>query len=510
MKIGQQFGVACLAALLALAGCGGDDDVAGGQVLGPNGGTVSGPQGAAIVVPAGALAQTLELRIEPIDAASVALPAAVERVGAVHALTPHGTAFAAPVTVNLPFDASLVDAGRNVQMLKTTDAARTVWTAVAGATVSGNRISGAVDAFSYVVAVLVPLPPGPAPTVRAMPRRIAVGTGFAAAVRADGSVWTWGRNDDRQLGPGSTRGSDRLQPAQVTGIGNAVAVFALSDGFAVLRADGRVLGWGYTFLRTQFTQPVVDGAGLLDLAQVVQVAGGNGHTLALLADGSVWAWGANLFGQLGDGTRDEPTEPVRVGGLGSVVTIAAPGNASMAVLVDRSTWAWGSKQADVCLGPPGFDVLTAPQRVLTSSSFGALVHGQHALLWQPVGELSACGPHDVPPIYVASDTPRRVNVSAVATAVSGRFYDSAAAQIHPYLFAVDGQGVLQGYSGPGAAASAVSASGVVELAGGQGTVLFAKSDGSVWSWGENDHGQLGDGTRERRTVPVRVVGLTLN
>jgi len=103
-----------------------------------------------------------------------------------------------------------------------------------------------------------------------------------------------------------------------------------------------------------------------------------------------------------------------------------------------------------------------------------------------------------------------VAVPAVATAVTGRFYDPVAALTHPYLFAVDGQGVLQGYSGPGAAANGVSASGVVEIAGGLGSVLFVKSDGSVWSWGENGHGQLGDGTLTRRTVPMRVLGLNLN
>jgi hypothetical protein len=590
----------CWAAALAaimLAGCGGGGDGPWVPAIGPAGGTVTGANGATIVVPPGALAQEVDLRITEIDPASANLPVGVERVSAVYALTPHGTAFSMPVTVAIPFDPAKVPMGRSVKVLKTTDAALVVWADVAGASAGSNSISVGVTGFSHMFVSAQAGPPtidvqpanvsaevgqsatftvsaggstplayqwqraadarqpfadiagenAPSLTLnnlqltddgarlrvrvsnalgsvlsdaaalsvsasctRAMARRVAMGLNFAAAVGSDGSVWTWGRNDDRQLGPGSTHGQDRLQPAPVPGIGNAVAVFPLFDGFAVLRSDGRVLGWGNVFLRTGFDEPVTDGVALLDLTQVVQVAGGASHTLALRADGTVWAWGSDLSGQLGNGTDGNTGEVVQVNGLSGVTAIAAPENASLAVRSDGSLWAWGQQDADMCLGPGGaaFD---APQRVTTGGTVAAIAKGNHTLLWNPVGPLQACGRGAVGNVFAGADTATAVNVPPVAVAVSGRFYDSAAAGVTPFILTVDAAGVLNGYSAPAAAASGVNGTtGVCEVSAQLGSAVFVRSDGSVWTWGDNDYGQLGDGTRTQRVVPVRVPGLNLN
>jgi hypothetical protein len=590
----------CWAAALAaimLAGCGGGGDGTWVPAIGPAGGTVTGANGATIVVPPGALAQEVDLRITEIDPASANLPVGVERVSAVYALTPHGTAFSMPVTVAIPFDPAKVPMGRSVKVLKTTDAALVVWADVAGASAGSNSISVGVTGFSHMFVSAQAGPPtidvqpanvsaevgqsatftvsaggstplayqwqraadarqpfadiagenAPSLTLnnlqltddgarlrvrvsnalgsvlsdaaalsvsasctRAMARRVAMGLNFAAAVGSDGSVWTWGRNDDRQLGPGSTRGQDRLQPARVSGITNAVAVFPLFDGLAVLRADGRVLGWGNVFLRADFEAAVVDGVALLDLTQVVQVAGGNSHTLALRADGTVWAWGSDSSGQVGNGDDVESYEVTRVSGLSGVKAIAAPGNASMAVRNDGSVWAWGQQDADVCLGP-GSASFQVPQRVATAGSMAAIATGNHTLLWKPVGALSACGRNAVSNVFAGADTAQPVNVPAVAAAVSGGVYDPSVSKVARFILTIDGGGVLNGYSDPGAAASGVNGTtGVCEVSAQRGSAVFVRSDGSVWSWGDNSNGQLGDGTRTQRVVPVRVPGLNLN
>jgi hypothetical protein len=107
-------------------------------------------------VPAGALSQTVDLQINEISPGSASLPAGVERVGAVYALTPHDTTFAAPVTVTIPFDPAQVPAGRTVQLQKTNDAARTVWGSVAGATASGSTVSAQLTSFSDLFPALAP------------------------------------------------------------------------------------------------------------------------------------------------------------------------------------------------------------------------------------------------------------------------------------------------------------------------------------------------------------------
>jgi hypothetical protein len=153
----------------ALAACGGSDDAAvpspapasppapAPSGIGPAGGTVTGSNGAMIVVPAGALTQTVDLQVTEISAGSANLPTGVDRVGAVYALTPHDTNFTVPVTVSLPFNPAQVSGGRTVQFLKTTDTARTQWSPVVGAAVSGSMISAQVTSFSLSTPIASPL-----------------------------------------------------------------------------------------------------------------------------------------------------------------------------------------------------------------------------------------------------------------------------------------------------------------------------------------------------------------
>jgi hypothetical protein len=85
------------------------------------------------------------------------------------------------------------------------------------------------------------------------------------------------------------------------------------------------------------------------LRDVVALAAGHGHTLALQVDGTVWAWGNGTLGQLGDGTTSSRSTPVQVSGLTDVVAIAAGGGHSLARTADGSAWAWGLNDA----GPAG-------------------------------------------------------------------------------------------------------------------------------------------------------------
>ena len=145
--------------------------------IGPAGGTVTGSNGARIVVPAGALAQTVNLQITEIAAGSANLPAGVQPASAVYALTPHGTTFAVPVTVSVPFDPAQVAAGRTLQALKTSDAALTVWGIVAGTMVSGTTASVQVTSFSNNLMAGIGLP-----TITTQPASVAVNVGQSATV----------------------------------------------------------------------------------------------------------------------------------------------------------------------------------------------------------------------------------------------------------------------------------------------------------------------------------------
>ena len=73
----------------------------------------------------------------------------------------------------------------------------------------------------------------------------------------------------------------------------------------------------------------------------VLVAAGSYHSLAVAADGTVWAWGQNASGQLGDGTATDPSTPVQVQGMADGVAIAGGADHTLALRRDGTVWAWG-------------------------------------------------------------------------------------------------------------------------------------------------------------------------
>ena len=161
----HRFRFAAIFLLLALAACGGggDDGGAGGgtlpagTVVGAAGGTVVGPNGAKVVIPPGALVTNTTIKIEQSSAGAPALPAGFTVSGQMFAFTPHGTTFAVPVTMTLPFDAASVPAGSRPALYKTN--AQNQWEQVAGVSVGSNTVSAQVTGFSNGTAGVERLPP---------------------------------------------------------------------------------------------------------------------------------------------------------------------------------------------------------------------------------------------------------------------------------------------------------------------------------------------------------------
>ena len=110
-----------------------------------------------MVVPANALTQAIVINIAQTNAGAPALPAGVLAVSNVFEFTPHGTSFASPATVTVPFDPTLVPAGTQLTMHKT-NAARTGWEEVSGATVSGSTMTGSINGFSWIFLSRLPPP----------------------------------------------------------------------------------------------------------------------------------------------------------------------------------------------------------------------------------------------------------------------------------------------------------------------------------------------------------------
>ncbi len=123
--------------------------------VGAAGGTVTGPAGAQVVVPAGALGQNTVIGVAQSSTGAPALPASVTALGPMFAFTPHGTSFAAPVTITVPFDPALVPAGTPPALYKTN--AQNQWEPVASASFGSNTVTADVTGFSFVQVVIAPL-----------------------------------------------------------------------------------------------------------------------------------------------------------------------------------------------------------------------------------------------------------------------------------------------------------------------------------------------------------------
>ncbi|MBI2345743.1 MAG: hypothetical protein HYV03_02415, partial [Deltaproteobacteria bacterium] len=182
------------------------------------------------------------------------------------------------------------------------------------------------------------------------------------ALASDGSLWGWGHNSFGTVGDGTTV-LQRTTPVRVHGAGN---IGFLSDIKQIscgshtsyaLKNDGTVWAWGSnvtgrigdnTITNRSTPTPVHGPANVGFLTGVTAIAGAGTHALALKDDGTVWTWGTNLKGQLGDGTatsRWTPVQVVGVGGIGflnDVVTLAGGGMHSWVMKSDGAVFAWGS------------------------------------------------------------------------------------------------------------------------------------------------------------------------
>ena len=187
---------------------------------------------------------------------------------------------------------------------------------------------------------------------------------YSVALRSDGSVYTWGRTDNGELGNGFGW-SNYVHSPQPINISNVIQIAAGNYHVLALLRDGTVKAWGYGWYG-QLGDHAGSGRLIPWPSQfpgcVISVAAGYYHSLVLLSDGTVLACGNNDFGQLGNGTTGPfNLVPTQVSGLANIVAIAAAGYASYALRSDGTVWSWG----DNAFGQLGIGVAQNPVLVPT-------------------------------------------------------------------------------------------------------------------------------------------------
>lgn len=324
---------------------------------------------------------------------------------------------------------------------------------------------------------------------------IAAGAHHTVALKSDGSVWTWGRNDYRQLGRSSQHKDYYYQtkdgwvrsglsnwvnryysssvidadygpiPRQVDGLTGVVAVAAGYRHTVVLKNDGTAWGWGYNdhgqlgnLTSGSLNPPVISLPSRIDeLSGISAIAAGDSHTLASCC-GVVWAFGDNSKYQLGrdrsvvgNQVKGEST-PVQIPGLTGVTTIAASGSVTVALKNDGTVWrSW----VDTSLG-----------------KFYDLIPGLAGATAVDVGLRDTVG----------------------LTLVGG---------VEDYIVALKNGTVWESSTSGTKQVHATYLSGVSAISVGDKYVVAMKNDDTIWAWGVNDVGQLGDGTFTDSALPVQ-------
>jgi alpha-tubulin suppressor-like RCC1 family protein len=315
---------------------------------------------------------------------------------------------------------------------------------------------------------------------------IAAGFAHSLAVTSTGTVLNCGKNDDGELGNGATTDSDVPVKVDLPAGTKVTAVVAGAGHSLAVTSAGAVIAWGLDLFgalgngSTGGSSATPVTVTLPVGTRVTAVAAGSLHSLALTSTGSVFAWGYNADGELGDGGTANTDVPVKVDlPAGTKVTaIAAGGYYSLAVTSTGSVFAWGYN-ADGELGDGGTANSPVPVKVKLPAG-------------TKVKAVAAGGP-----LYGVGQYMAGPGHSLAVTSTGGVF-----------AWGHNADGAL----GDGSTANAnvpvkvklPPGTKVTAVAAGELQSLAVTSTGSVLAWGGNEFGQLGDGSYAGSDVPVKV------
>jgi alpha-tubulin suppressor-like RCC1 family protein len=353
----------------------------------------------------------------------------------------------------------------------------------------------------------------------------AAGTATSAAARLTVATThyhalAWGENLFGQLGDGAFSASSNV-PTQVVGLKFVVAVSAGGHHSLALLADGTVVAWGdneFGQLGDGTTERSNVPVAVTGLSGVKAIAAGGQHSLALLSNGTVMAWGDNEGGQLGDGSTTGSEVPVAVTGLTGVKAISAGGGHSLALLSNGTVMAWGENEAGQ-LGDGGTKSRSAPVAVKGLSGVAAIsAGGDFSLALLTNGTVESWGSDERGQLDHSASEEGGSNVPVPAEGLTGVAAVAAGAEHSLALLSTGsvmawgadsagqlGNGVIKGSQEAPVAVSGLS--GVTAISAGGRDSAALLGSGSIMAWGSNAWGTLGEGLSGGSSdVPVVVSG----
>ena len=339
---------------------------------------------------------------------------------------------------------------------------------------------------------------------------ISSGDYYSAAIGANGSLWTWGRNDHGQLGNGTT--DDSNTPIKV--MSGIVSVSCGSSHIAVIKTDGSLWTWGHNNdgqLGNGNTNDSSVPTKVLD--DIIAVSCGGKHTAAIKSDGSLWVFGSSTHNSV---STSQKTMPTKV--MDDVIAVSAGNSFTAVIKTDNSLWTWGSN-TDGQLGHDGGSPSRYPTQVM-ENVIAVSAGTSHCTAIKSDGSLWAWGSYMYGKLGT-EDSETTPAISSGVISVSAGCYHTAAIKSDGSLWMWgnnrygqlgNGGGGSDVYQPPFSPSESEYFQRTPERildnmssvsAGSVHTIALA-SDGTIWACGDNNYGQLGTGNTTASSVPVQI------
>jgi alpha-tubulin suppressor-like RCC1 family protein len=352
--------------------------------------------------------------------------------------------------------------------------------------------------------------------------QLAAGYLVSFAIKTNGTLWGWGYNNYGQIG--DTTLISRSSPVQVgaaTTINASSEISNNANTMAAIKGDGTLWTWGRnqtgslggsTVLTGHRSSPVQVGTLTNWKSIAIDSAGG---VVALKTDGSIWTWGYNGYGALGNSTVVPRSSPVQLGTLRDWASITCGFGNVGAIKIDGTLWTWGYNQS----GSDGLGDLvyrSSPVQTGIGKTWSKIHKGRAATFAiDTAGALWVCGSNSTGKLGLNNITANFTTFQQVGTltnwsSISSDDHSTIAVKTDGTLWAIGansagqlGQNNVISYSSPVQVSAGTTWRSAVY--GGASSVLAIKSDGTLWGWGSNiTYGVLGDNTVINKSTPVQI------
>jgi alpha-tubulin suppressor-like RCC1 family protein len=298
-------------------------------------------------------------------------------------------------------------------------------------------------------------------------KQVSSGYVHSAVIKTDGTLWTWGSNYQGALGDGTN--TSRSSPVQTVASGtNWKQVSTGNNGTAAIKTDGTLWAWGSNNI-------IGDNTSVPKSSPVQTVAGGtnwkyvaclSSKTAAIKTDGTLWIWGVNNGGTLGDNTAfvDKSSPVQTIAGGTNWKQVSTSDLCTAAIKTDGTLWIWGSSSL---LGTGNTGNRSSPvQTIAGGTNWQSVTCGyRHTAAIKTDGTLWTWGDAGNGEL---GDNTTVSKTSPVQTVAGGTNWKQVDASGKNYMSAI-------------------------------------KTDGTLWGWGTNSSGELGDNTTVRKSSPVQTV-----